>query len=293
MTRGAFEAVVRAKLRGAQLLDRLLPELELLVLFSSTGAFLAQPGQAHYAAANAALDAVAQDRALRGRPALSIGWGVWAGTGLVTGEAGEKNVRELARQGIHAFSPERATALLGWLCGSAEPSLAVLPIDWKAFREAKGGRDLPLFRRLSGSLADGSGARGLAGRLAAAGAAERRQLVDGAVRDAVSKVLKVAPARLDPRKTLGAMGLTSLLAMELRNRLEAALGRSLSATLAFNHPTVAALVDHLAGGDAVAPPAPPAPPAPAAVPADLDGIAALSDEEAALALRATRSRGSP
>jgi myxalamid-type polyketide synthase MxaE and MxaD len=88
------------------------------------------------------------------------------------------------------------------------------------------------------------------------------------------------------------MGLTSLLAMELRNRLEVALGRSLPATLAFNYPTLAALVEHLAGGPAAgAPAAGSAPRAAASAPRTLGGIAALSDEDAARALRAGRRRG--
>ena len=109
-------------------------------------------------------------------------------------------------------------------------------------------------------------------------------------RDAVGAVLKIAPSRLDPRKALGTMGLTSLMAMELRNRLEAALGRPLSATLAWNYPTVEALVAHLAGAE------------PATVielslqvksqqpPTDLSDrisqVADLSDEQAVAALRA-------
>ena len=92
----------------------------------------------------------------------------------------------------------------------------------------------------------------LSGRLAAAGLAERRQLLDGVVRDAVGTVLKITPSRLDPRKALGTMGLNSLMAMELRNRLEMALGRPLSATLAWNYPTVEAIVAHLAGAEPAA-----------------------------------------
>ena len=297
MSPAAFDAVFRPKLRGAEILDRLLPDLDLFVLFSSTGAFLAQPGQANYAAANAGLDALAHDRRARGLPALSIGWGVWTGTGLVKGEAGTRNVALMAQQGVHGFPPDRAVALLGWLTGRAETSVAVLPLDLPAFRAARRGREPRLFRNLlAGAGAGGAEAPALAGRLAGAGPEEQRRFVETAVKDSVSRVLKIAPSRIDPRKALGAMGLNSLMAMELRNRLEAALGRPLSATLAWNYPTVAALVDHLAGAGGAAAPAP----APAAAPQDapppsehLSRIADLSDEEAAVALRAGRVRGAP
>jgi myxalamid-type polyketide synthase MxaE and MxaD len=114
-------------------------------------------------------------------------------------------------------------------------------------------------------------------------------LLEATVRDAVAQVLKLSPARIDARKTFGSMGLSSLLAMELRNRLEAALQRPLSATLAWNHPTVAALAAHLAQ-DTAAPAAVEAPAA-VAVPVDLAAMAHLSDEEAAVALRLRRTGG--
>ena len=80
---------------GARHLDRLLPELELLALMSSIASFLAQPGHANYAAANAGLDALAQDRRARGLPACSIGWGVWKDTGVMKGDSGALKLAEL------------------------------------------------------------------------------------------------------------------------------------------------------------------------------------------------------
>jgi acyl carrier protein len=117
-------------------------------------------------------------------------------------------------------------------------------------------------------------------------------MLERIVRESVGRVLKIAPAKLDPRKSLGSMGLSSLPATELRNRLEASLGRSLSATLAWNYPTVAALVDFLAGhvtsssGEAQKAVAPAVDPS-----AHFAQVVELSDQEAALALGRGRSRG--
>jgi acyl transferase domain-containing protein len=282
MDRRAFDAVLRPKLRGAQLLDRLLPDLELFVLFSSVVGFLAQPGEANYAAANAGLDALAQDRRARGLPALAVAWGVWSETGFASGEAGERVAAVLGRQGIRPFTPEAGTATFRWLCGRCDGAVAVLPIDWATFRKARTGRGRCLYGQLLAGGPDGAGT-------APPGGPAARPEVERIVRESVSRVLRLPAARLDRTRTLGSLGLTSLLAMELRNRLEAGLGRSLPATLAWNYPTVAALVDHLAGGA----PAQAAPgartaggtPAPAA--ADLGAVAELTDEEAALALRAS------
>jgi myxalamid-type polyketide synthase MxaE and MxaD len=299
MDPAAFDAVVGPKLRGARLLDRLLPELDLFVLFSSTGGFLAQSGQANYAAANAGLDALALDRRARGLPANSIAWGVWAGTGLVRDEAGQRNVAEMNRQGVQAFSPEQGLALFEWLAGGDDAALAVLPLDLPRFRAARAGRRDTLFLDLFGQLPAPAqdGPADAAGQPAPV---RQRQQIESLVKAAVGQVLKVAPARLDPRKALGAMGLNSLMAMELRNRLEAALGRPLSATLAWNYPTVEAMTDFLAADGAPAAPVEPSPGAAGRANAapvvdaplqPLAGLADLSDDEAAQALRAGRRRG--
>lgn len=293
MDRATFDAGLGPKLRGAQALDRLLPDLDLFILFSSTGGFLAQPGQANYAAANAGLDALAHDRHARGLPALSVAWGIWADTGLVKSDAARRNVEELARQGVGSLTVEQGLALFGWLRGSADPSIVVLPIDWAVFHIARAGHDQRLFRRqlAPGGVMPAGVDTGLAGRLESASPAERRQILETAVRETLGRVLKIAPSRLETRRPFGTMGLTSLMALELRNRLESLLGRPLSASIAWNYPTVEALVAFLGGPDTTTSPAPPpvevsASDAPVA--ASFVDVASLSDEEAARALRAGR-----
>jgi phthiocerol/phenolphthiocerol synthesis type-I polyketide synthase B len=290
MDRVAWDAVLGPKLRGAQLLDRLLPDLDVFVLFSSIVAYvIVQAGEANYAAANAGLDALAHDRRARGLPAVSIGWGIWGSTGLARGRV----MNEFERQGLRPFTPEQGTRLMTWLCGGSEPSVAVMPIDWGAFRRGRVGRGERLYGDLLADAAVGPAVSEteLAACLAGATPVERRRITEAVVRECVARVLKIAASRVDARQVLGSLGLTSLMAIELRNRLESALGRSLSATVAYNHPTVAALVDYLVGDGA-----PPGDTSPAEVPsaaagAALDTIADLSDEEAARALRGQKSRG--
>ena len=303
MTRTQFEAAVRAKLTGAQVLDRLLPDLDHFVMFSSTGAFLAQPGQANYAAANAGLDALALDRLARGVSAQSIAWGVWRGAGLVRDDSGARNVAEMQRQGIGSFEPARGCAMFTWLCGRNDATPIVLPMDWARYREARAGRPMPMFAELLADAAPNSAGHDgdVPARLAAMAPIERRKYVESLVREVLGHVLKIAPARIDPRKNFGAMGLGSLLAIELRNRLEAALQRSLSATLAWNHPHLEALVAFLAADpstEAIAvPQTAPGSAASAAVHtlatsvgATLDTLSGLSDDDAALTLLGRKGR---
>jgi myxalamid-type polyketide synthase MxaE and MxaD len=213
-----------------------------------------------------------------------VAWGVWEGIGLVRGQVGEANVAEMSREGVHPVAPEAAAKVLGWLCGCTAGSVAVVSADWKAFGKARAGRMAALFRGLSSESSSGPE---LAASLAALPATERKKRLEPVIREALGQALKLAPDRIDPHRALGSMGLSSLLAMELRNRLERALGRSLPASLAFNYPTVAALVDHLAGADRPSSPAEAVPVAPAK---PVNEIAELSEDEAMLALRSGRRR---
>jgi myxalamid-type polyketide synthase MxaE and MxaD len=201
---------------------------------------------------------------------------------MIGGGTGDALVAELAQRGLHAFDRERGAALFSWAAGRTEPWIAVAPIDWAAYAKARLGRSEPLLREVKGA----ANWAALAENFAAMGASERRKLLTDAINDALVRTLQLSPDWVDDEREFGAMGLTSLLAMEFRNRLERTLGRALPAALAWNYPTVRALADHLA--DDTGPPAASAtitPIPPIQLRTALGAIVEMSDANARAALR--------
>jgi NAD(P)-dependent dehydrogenase (short-subunit alcohol dehydrogenase family)/acyl carrier protein len=280
-----FEAATAGKLRGAQVLDRLLPDLDCFVLFSSTTTLLPQAGIAAYVAANAGLEGLAIDRRARGLPAVAIAWGQWR-AGMLADDLGQAIIAEQAQRGVGSFSTERGADLLSWAAAHPHPVIAVAPINWQAYSKARAGRSEPLLKELKRLVPDsGPGSRDPAGIKAV-------EDVFAVVRESVARTLQFSIDEIDPTKEFGAMGLTSLLALELRNRLERALGRRLPATLAWNYPTVATLSAHLSGAVKPSPQLIKNQPSVAnnaeALAAKVAAMTELSDADALLALRRRR-----
>ena len=75
--------------------------------------------------------------------------------------------------------------------------------------------------------------------------AGRRAALRDRIAQECAAMLSIAGA-IDPRRPLQELGLDSLAALELRNRLGRLVGAVLPASLLFDHPTVAALTEHLA-----------------------------------------------
>jgi phthiocerol/phenolphthiocerol synthesis type-I polyketide synthase B len=242
-----FGRVLEPKLAGARNLDRLLPDVELFVLFSSIIAVLGFAGMANYAAANASLDALAANRRQRGAHGLSIQWGAWQDTGMLSRELTQNGSEDMLRRGIGTITPEQGADLFGALLGSDAATLSIIPIDWAQYGAAYRGRVRPSFRKCIGD-GGSSGSEDVSGGLAAAANPEQRQrLLENILRETLSHVLRIPSDRIDRRQNFGTLGLDSLMALELRNQLEGMLGLSLSATVTFNFPTVQRLARFLAG----------------------------------------------
>ena len=222
----ALNTVLRPKVMGGWLLHHLLQAdpLDFFILFSSAGSVLGQPGQGNYAAANAFLDALAHHRQAQGQPALSIDWGAWAGEGFADSVGGKRLATRLALLGISSIAPNQALEMLGRLLGRSATQVVAVPVNWKQYGEFyPAGSDSPLLSELAREEAEVSRPAGRKSKmreaLLAAKPAERRQLLHSYLSEQVAWVLGVSPSKLDVQQPLSQLGLDSLMAVELKNRI--------------------------------------------------------------------------
>jgi myxalamid-type polyketide synthase MxaE and MxaD len=219
---------------GGWLLHRLLEDapLDFFVLFSSAGSLLGQPGQGNYAAANAFLDALAHHRSAQGQPALSINWGAWAELGFAGTPGGQLLATRLARLGIRSIAPEQGLAVLDRLLRQGSAQVAVAPVNWRQYRQfyptGSAGSESPLLSQLACEEADIPLQAGHPGEkrkvLLAAEPGERHQLLQSYLSEQVARVLGLSAAKLDVEQPLSNLGLDSLMAVELKNRIAVDLG---------------------------------------------------------------------
>ncbi|MGW4060035.1 type I polyketide synthase [Amycolatopsis sp. NPDC004747] len=248
LTPRRFDGVLRSKVDSARVLHELTAELDLgaFVLFSSFAGGFGAPGQGNYAAANAFLDSLAEQRRVDGLAATSVLWGPWAQVGMAAG-AVEERVR---RAGLVAMPPDTAIEALRRVLEHDEPAVAVGEVAWDRYIANLGTSsarrlfaDLPEVR----GLGNGAGsAPVLRERWADASAGRRERMVLDLVRSAAAELLGYdTPDGVDPGRGFLELGFTSLTAVELRNRLNHETGLSLSSTIVFDEPTPAALTNHL------------------------------------------------
>jgi acyl transferase domain-containing protein/acyl carrier protein len=258
LTAERVDRVLAPKLDAAwhlhQLTERL--DLSMFVLFSSATATFGSPGQGNYAAANAFLDALASHRRARGLAGASLAWGLWAQADGMSGGLGESDLARMKRSGMDALSEreglasfDAASVVAGTLAGA--PLLLPVRLDTAALRaQAEGGTLPPLFRGVISAPArrasEGTGS--LARRLSATPEAEREGAVLEIVLTEIATALgHASPAAIGKQRAFSELGLDSLSALELRNRLDKATGLRLPATLVFDYPTPEALASYLLG----------------------------------------------
>ncbi|WP_410641656.1 type I polyketide synthase [Amycolatopsis sp. lyj-346] len=255
-----IEQVAAAKVLGAVNLENALADtaVDAFVVFSSIAATWGAGGQGAYAAANAYLDAFAEQRRGRGLPATSVAWGPWADGGMAEGET----EAELRRRGVRALSPQQAIAALQQALAGDDGTITIADVGWDRFTPAfTAMRPSPLLSTLpevkqaaAEATADDAVTSTLGTKLAGANAAERnRVLVELIMAETATVLRHPGTGSLSPSTAFQELGFDSLTAVELRGRLAAATGLRLPSTLVFDYPAPAALAEHLVaemfGGD--------------------------------------------
>ncbi|MER5642578.1 type I polyketide synthase [Kitasatospora sp. NPDC002227] len=247
--------VVAAKVAGARHLDELLAgeELDAFVLFSSIAGIWGSAGQAGYAAGNAYLDALAEDRRGRGLPATAVAWGPWDGGGMAGADAARDH---LVKRGLTPLAPETALDALHQAIATGRTTAVVADVDWATLGASFAAvRPSPLLAELAPPTAGpatgpaDSAARGsqaVEQRLAGLTGPERRRSLLQLVRGEVAAVVGLGgPEQIEPDRAFKSLGFDSLTVLELRDRLTGSTGLTLPSTLLYDYPTAAALADHL------------------------------------------------
>ena len=248
-----FERVLWPKILGAWHLHRATArlELDLFVMFSSVTGVLGNPGQANHAAANAFLDQLARHRRAMGLAGQSIAWGAWS----ELGEAEQQRARieeRLESLGAGWITPKQGLRALDELVRRDVPTGLAARVDWQVLA-SRADVPLPILEEVVSGAAAGPDrtalARGeLSARLQEVPAAERGPLLESFLRQELQAVLRL-PGPPEPRAGFFDLGMDSLMAVELRNRLNRALAGAYVApgTVVFDYPDAASLALHLAG----------------------------------------------
>jgi len=249
-----FARVMAPKVGGAWNLHRLTVEedLDFFVLFSSAASVLGSPGQGNYVAANAFLDALAHHRRSLGMPALAINWGAWTEVGLATRS---DRVEHLTRQGIMPFTPEQGVRLMERMLELDLVQCMGVAMDWG---KILGSFTPPMLLRLSEEVLAGDGPTkkdsAVRKDILAAEPEERRPLLEQFLVEQIAQVLKCSPDKVDAHQPLNRLGIDSLMAVELKNRVEADLETSVPVTVLLQGPSLSQLATQLLEGlDAPAP----------------------------------------
>jgi NADP-dependent 3-hydroxy acid dehydrogenase YdfG len=248
LTPEEFEAVVEAKVAGARHLEELLTHhpVSAFVLFSSIAGVWGSGDHGAYAAANAYLDAFALRRRARGLPATSVAWGVWGSDQLPDAVDPEF----LRKQGLPLIDPDTAFAGLQQALEHDETFVAVADVDWARFLPVFASArprplldDIPEVAELVSAQAEASGDDDVPEFVrrfdALPAPAEREKEALALVVGCLAAILGRHGEDEDiaPKTAFKQLGVDSLLAVELRNRLGALTGLRLPATLVFEHPT--------------------------------------------------------
>jgi SAM-dependent methyltransferase/acyl carrier protein len=236
--------MMRPKVRGIWLLHEWTKSrnLDFFVVFSSTTSLLGSQGLAHYAAANQFLDNFAYCRRAQRLPMLSVNWGAWE----EIGSAPLNTAFRLRQMGLLSMNSTAALEWLSRLVNSPRANVMIADVDWKTLKAIYEARRIRPMLATLGNTPQVSEAPADLPPIQVMAGEEREKYIEQSVISASAKVLGFRAGEMPPTNVpLTDLGLDSLMAVDLRNRLQTAFGRELPPTIVFDYPTIAGLTGML------------------------------------------------
>ncbi|MBC9783075.1 amino acid adenylation domain-containing protein [Heliobacterium chlorum] len=248
MNTQSFDVVYDTKVYGSYLLHKYLLDepIEHFVMFSSVAALVTTSGQTNYAAGNAFLDALAHYRRSIGLPALSVNWGPWA-VGMIK----ELNLIDhyKNRRGMNCTLPQVGMSILDRVMGQDVAQVIACEADWPKVL-AWYPKEPAIFSHLAKKdpSQDTKEEISFATLFRTASLERRTELVNEHLIDLIVKVLRCKRSQIEPTTTLNMMGLDSIMATELRNKISFYFGYTLSIVKLLSGATIPQLAEELVKG---------------------------------------------
>ena len=229
---GSLRRVFAPKLGGVLALHALTQDrrLDFFVALSSLAAHVGPAGQANYAAANAAMEAVIRARRAAGLPGTALALGPVA-AGLVTADARRR--ANVAASGWPVLEVGAVTEALARALAGDEPLVVAVDVQGATARHALLEACGAAPRRPSAAPADLTDGD------------DRLDRIEALVAGELARVLRVEAGGLDRHAAFKDLGLDSLMAMQVQARLNDTLGLSLNVASFWAHPSIAAYVRHV------------------------------------------------
>ena len=228
-------------------------DLDLFALLASVAGGFGRPGQAGRAAADAFLEGLAAQRATTGLAAAALAWGPREEAPRAAGAAPDGAGLELElerRSGFTPLSDRECLQLFDAALADPRPALTAARLHLPPWRRQAGAGLLPAVLgelvRLPARRVGAGVEKSLSDLLAGIPAEQREEVVLDFLRGRIAEALGYGSgAEVDPATPLLELGFDSLTALQFRGRLATATGLRLNPSVILDHPTTAALAEHL------------------------------------------------